>query len=215
MAKTQTRKATKKSDSGSVSSKEKIKHAALKLFAQNGYAATRTRDISAEAGINLALLNYYFGSKEELFELLMTEILQEFFVGLKSVLDNERTSIEEKFSVVVTHYTSLLQKQPDLPLFILSEIRARPERLASRVGLRKLLDSFFVQQIRAEMRRKKIRNVDPLQYLINMIALSVFPFIAAPLIRHLGGMNAKAFDEFVDARQRLVPAWMNAMLNVK
>ena len=47
-----------------ISTEDKIKQAALKLFTKKGYAATRTRDISEAAGINLALLNYYFRSKE-------------------------------------------------------------------------------------------------------------------------------------------------------
>ena len=65
-----------------LSTEEKIKNAALKLFTRKGFAATRTRDISEEAGINLALLNYYYRSKEKLFELVMTEILQNFFRGI-------------------------------------------------------------------------------------------------------------------------------------
>jgi AcrR family transcriptional regulator len=47
----------------------KIKNAARVVFHKKGFAATRTRDIAEEAGINLALLNYYFRSKEKLFEI--------------------------------------------------------------------------------------------------------------------------------------------------
>ena len=50
-----------------ITTEEKIIRAADKIFTQKGYAATRTREIAEEAGTNLALLNYYFGSKEKLF----------------------------------------------------------------------------------------------------------------------------------------------------
>jgi AcrR family transcriptional regulator len=52
----------------SVTTEERIKQAAVKVFQAKGYGAARTRDIAEEAGINLALLNYYFRSKERLFE---------------------------------------------------------------------------------------------------------------------------------------------------
>ena len=58
------------------STEEKIKIAARSVFHKKGYAATRTRDIAEEAGINLALLNYYFRSKEKLIDIIMTETMQ-------------------------------------------------------------------------------------------------------------------------------------------
>ena len=68
------------------STEEKIKAAARKVFTRKGFAATRTRDISEEAGINLALLNYYFRSKEKLFDLVMMENMQHFLIGMKEVI---------------------------------------------------------------------------------------------------------------------------------
>ena len=69
-----------------LSTEEKIKAAARKVFTQKGYSATRTRDIAEEAGLNLALLNYYFRSKEKLFELIMAEKMQQFF-GVRAFTD--------------------------------------------------------------------------------------------------------------------------------
>lgn len=56
-----------------LSTEQKIIEAARKVFTRKGYSATRTRDIAEEAGLNLALLNYYFRSKQKLFELVMAE----------------------------------------------------------------------------------------------------------------------------------------------
>src|SRR3982751_3793794 len=106
------------------STEEKIKEAARKIFTQKGYAATRTRDIAEEAGLNLALLNYYFRSKEKLFDIIMLEKLQEFMTGIRALLSTETTSIEEKLTAIVSDYIDMLTKQPDLPLFIFTELRA-------------------------------------------------------------------------------------------
>src|ERR1700748_2737311 len=83
----------KKTTTEEISTEEKIKAAAKKLFTQKGFAATRTRDIAEEAGINLALLNYYFRSKEKLFELIMMENFRQFLQGIKVKFLDENMTI--------------------------------------------------------------------------------------------------------------------------
>jgi AcrR family transcriptional regulator len=190
---------------------EKIKNAALKLFTRKGYVATRTRDISEEAGINLALLNYYFRSKEKLFELVMMETLQNFFRNIGEILNDPRSSLEEKVQLFVVRYTDLLKEQPDLPLFIFHEIRQHPGKLAARMHAREVFfDSFFFKQLR-EKESTHTSQVNPLHYFINMISMCVFPFIGAPLLKHVVGIDAKQFERLVDERKSLVPRWMKQM----
>jgi len=202
----------KKKISRDLSTEEKIKKAALKLFTKKGYAATRTRDISAEAGINLALLNYYFRSKEKLFELVMTEILQNFFTGIKQIFNDEETSVEEKVKIFVARYTALLKKQPELPLFIFQEIRLNPDRLAARMGVRQVFSSFFFIQLERVMVEKEIHDIHPIHYIMNMIGMCVFPFIGAPLFRHALGLSDKRYKELMDERVELIPIWMQATM---
>lgn len=206
------KRTAKKTAVPDVSTEEKIKRAALKLFTRKGYAATRTRDISAEAGINIALLNYYYGSKQKLFELVMTELLAAFFQGIIEILNDTQTTIDEKIRQVVEKYTTLLREQPDVPLFILSEVRNHPERLAVRVGLKRMFGSFFFEQLKKEMKSGKVKRGNPMQYLINLISLSIFPYIAAPLIRHIADMGEGDFQAFVQARTKLIPEWMEAIM---
>jgi AcrR family transcriptional regulator len=205
----------KKKETLDLTAEEKIKKAALKLFTKNGYAATRTRDISKEAGINLALLNYYYRSKEKLFELVMTEILQNFFRGITQIFNDEKTSLQEKMKIFVSSYTGLLKHQPDLPLFIFHELRMNPEKLATKMGVNEVFKSFFFKQLRLEMDRKRITQIHPLHYVINMIAMSVFPFIAAPLLKHLAGIDSRNFENLIDERITLVPKWMESIMQTK
>lgn len=207
-------KTKKKKETLDLSTEEKIKKAALKLFTKKGFAATRTRDICEEAGINLALLNYYYRSKEKLFELVMTEILQNFFRGITQIFNEEKTSVEEKVKIFVASYTELLKQQPDLPLFIFHELRMNPEKLASKMGVNEVFRSFFFKQLQLDMDQKKITKVHPLHYIINMISMCVFPFIAAPLLKHLAGMDAKSYSVLIDERKTLVPKWMKTIMQV-
>ncbi|MGN6539204.1 MAG: TetR/AcrR family transcriptional regulator, partial [Ginsengibacter sp.] len=78
------------------STEEKIKEAARKVFMEKGFAATRTRDIAEESGINLALLNYYFRSKEKLFHEVMSEKIQQFFGVLFPIINDSSTKLETK-----------------------------------------------------------------------------------------------------------------------
>ena len=195
-----------------ISTEEKIKKAALTLFTKKGFAATRTRDISEEAGINLALLNYYFRSKEKLFELVMSEILQNFFKAMTQIFNDKTTSLDEKVKTFVNNYTELLKQRPDLPLFIFHELKLNPEKLATKMGVNEVFKSFFFQQLQQEIESGKIKNIHPLHYVINMIGMSVFPFIAAPLLKHLAGIDAKNFNVLIDERKTLVPQWMKGIM---
>ena len=113
--------AIKKDDPSST--EEKIKQAAKKVFLQKGYAGTRTRDIAEEAGINLALLNYYFRSKQKLFEVVILEKIQKLLITILPAIHDESTTIEEKIDLVVSNYIDMLTENPDLPIFILSELQ--------------------------------------------------------------------------------------------
>jgi len=110
------------------SAEQKIKAAAKKLFTQKGYAAVKTRDIATEAGINLALVNYYFRSKENLFELVMLENMTTFIEGAAAIIHDETTSLDQKIELLVGHYIDILIKNPNVPQFVLNEMQSHPEK---------------------------------------------------------------------------------------
>jgi AcrR family transcriptional regulator len=193
------------------STEEKIREAARTVFLKKGYAATRTRDIAEEAGINLALLNYYFRSKEKLFELVMMEKFQKFFGVIFPVLNNDATSVEEKVSLIVNNYIDLLLENPDLPIFVLSEIRNNPDRFVANVQLKKILtESAFVRQLHA-----KRPDLDPLQLITSLLGTTVFPFLMRPLLYSSKSMDQKAFEAFMEQRRILVPRWVNTLIKTK
>ena len=138
--------AKKKSVEVDLSTEQKIKEAAQKVFMQRGYAATRTRDIAEAAGINLALLNYYFRSKEKLFELIMMEKLEKFFGAIAPMLNDADASLEQKIVGISGNYIGLLTENPELPLFILSEIRNSPEQFVHKLPVARLIESHFIKQ---------------------------------------------------------------------
>jgi len=198
--------ATKSKDA---STEEKIKEAARTVFTKKGYAATRTRDIAEEAGINLALLNYYFRSKEKLFELVMAEKVAKLFGVIAPIVNNNETSIEEKVTLIVDAYITMLGQNPGLPLFVLSEIRNNPEHFGNRIQAGKLLtESVFVKQL---IERKP--DINPLHFVINILSMSIFPFIAKPVFESAGVMTATQMNDFAEERRTLIVQWFKAMIN--
>lgn len=202
---------TRKKPETDSSTEEKIKAAANAVFTKKGFSGTRTRDIAEEAGINLALLNYYFRSKEKLFDIVMMDNIQQFLTGIKGLLNNEALSLTEKVTLVAENYINLLRTQPDMPLFILSEIRSNPEKLANNMNVKEiLLKSHFYQQLHEALNGK----VNPLHFIMNIISLTVFPFVASPLLKVIGDLKQDDFDKMVEERKKMIPVWIDAMIKI-
>ena len=209
-------KSVKTKPAADASTEEKIKNAARSVFHKKGYAATRTRDIAEEAGINLALLNYYFRSKEKLFDIIMTETMQGFLTSIMFILNNENTSFEQKIEVIVSNYIDLLIEEPDIPLFVLSELRANPDALISRISNKKvLMKSVFIMQFQQKIKDGKIAPIHPLHFIMNMLGMVVFPFVGSPMLKGIGDLKQKEFDELMQQRKKLIPKWVNAILKIK
>ena len=194
----------------------RIKEAARVIFQQKGFAGTKTRDIAEASGINLALLNYYFRSKKKLYDIIMTETMQTFFGGIVSILNNQDTSLEEKIDAFVEDYINLLSKNANIPHFIFSNVRENPEGYLEKIGmLDQVKNSFFIQQFMQAAIEGKIPPIHPIHFILNLVGLVVFPFLAQPMIIAISGIENKQFNAIIEERKRLIPLWVKEMLRVR
>ncbi len=211
MKKTVSSKNNAKTDNAST--EQKIKETARKLFTSKGFSAVTTRDIAIEAGINQALLHYYFRSKEKLFEIVMLENLSLFIAGVASILNNEQTTLEQKIEDLVAAYIDKISKEPDLPLFIVNYIKSNPDGFIKKIGIETLIKkSFFMKQFMASDYPKKLYPLNPLHIVINMIGLTVVPFLMAPVLRKVGKLDQQQFMALLQERKALIPKWLSAMV---
>jgi AcrR family transcriptional regulator len=198
------------------STEEKIKNAARTVFLKKGYAATRTRDIAEEAGINLALLNYYFRSKEKLFEIIMLQTLFDFYQTILIVLNDENTDFKQKIEVLVAKYIDKMQKEPHIPLFILNELQNRPEDFLQKVPIKDIFyNTVFFRQFYQEVETGKIAEPNLVNFLMNLMSLVIIPFVAQPLIKTIGGISSSQFTKLLEERKKMIPAWINAMFMLR
>ena len=190
---------------------EKILEAASEVFTEKGFSGTRTRDIAEKAGINLALLNYYFRSKEKLFEQVMKIKVVLLFGKILPILINEKTSLEEKIDLASEKYFEILSKNPNLPLFVISEIQKKNSNITKIIPVNKIFEnSVIIKQI-----KEKRPEINPLHYLVNFLAMTIFPFVAKPVFNAFELTNEAEYHQFISERRKLVPIWMKQLLEIK
>jgi AcrR family transcriptional regulator len=198
-----------------VSTEEKIKQAARRLFTEKGFDGVKTRDIAEAAGINLALLNYYFRSKQKLFDIVMIENFEQFIQQMIPVFSDKKLSVDEIFAQAAINYIDMLKSNPGLPFFIMNEMRGNSSKLDTvrqkMLGVRE----GFINKIEQGMKDGKISPVNMTHLMMNFMGLIVFPFVAQTMMMKVNGLNPKQFDALMEERKKLVPIWLKAIMTAK
>jgi AcrR family transcriptional regulator len=204
----------KKTDDGSA--EQKIKEAARKLFTEKGFDAVKTRDIAAEAGINLALLNYYFRSKQKLFDIIMVENFESFVQQLIPVLGDEKLPLDEVLEKVTASYIDMLKSNPDLPFFIMNEMKSDSTKLQFvREKMADVRNGFIKRLENTVLMGKKFSQDDLGNWMVNFMGLVIFPFVARPMMMKVNNFSKKEFDALMEQRKKLIPVWMKAIMTAK
>ena len=195
------------------STEEKILDAAQTVFIRKGMDGSRMQEIADEAGINKALLHYYFRTKQKLFEAIFKKVFRQVFPDIRSVILSN-IPIEEKLEIFIEKYINLLLRNPYLPTFILKEINRDPEFLASVIRSQGIQSDILFRMFEKEMESGKIRKMDPRDLMINMIAMSIFPFAAKPIMKIVFFENdQKAYKHFLENRKSTVKEFvLNSIL---
>lgn len=193
---------------------ELIIEAAKKIFVQRGLAGARMQDIADEAGINKAMLHYYYRSKEKLFEIVFNEALGKIIGRLSKIIENTELPVQEKIKAIVENYVTSIAETPYLPLFVMNEIHQQPEllvmRMRSMTGFPNVIS--FMKEIVEAGKRGEIKEVSPIQLFLNIISMCIFPFVAKPLIQGVLQLDNVQFNLIIEERKKLVAdvvlAWL-------
>lgn len=198
----------------------RILDAAHAVFIRRGTAGARMQDIAREAGVNQALLHYYFRSKDRLAEAVFRRTAGSLFPRVVQVMTSD-IPIEEKVGQVVEIEIDHLSRTPGLPGYLISELHHHPERVrqliaaltgASPDDVRPRVLEKLKEQIDAAVRAGRLRPVAPEQFLVNLLSLCVFPFAARPLLMVLLGLDQPAFNRFIeDRRGQLASFFLRAL----
>lgn len=181
---------------------EKIFEAATEVFVEKGMDGARMQDIANHAGINKALLHYYYRSKDHLFNAVFEMIAQKIFIKFAPVFD-ENLSLEEKIRFFYKEHITFLQNNPRLPAFILNEINRNPARIKK---LLKNIEFNKIWQMICEQHKNELSNYNiseemlP-QIMVSLVSLSVFPFAARGMIESIFDKTGIDFNTFLEERK--------------
>jgi AcrR family transcriptional regulator len=178
------------------------------------------QEIAEEAGVNQALLHYYFRNKERLSEAVFRETAGRMFPVLIQTLGSD-ASLDEKIERIVETYLETLSRTPFLPGYVISELHHHPERIPQLVSsaagidlgsaMKPVLEKVD-RQIASEVKAGRMRRISAQQLLANVLSLCVFPFAAQPMLRAAFGFDDDGFAKFISLRRKELPQFIRNAL---
>ena len=180
---------------------EQILEAAKNVFQAKGMDGARMQEIADKAGINKAMLHYYYRNKQLLFEAVFKNVFYLLAPQLNAIL-NDDSIIEEKVKNFTFNYISFISKHPYLPNFIIQELNRNPDfilKMKDNKGFPNLAK--FKRQVDKEVEDGIIKPISAEQLFINILALNIFPFVAKPLIMAFSNVDSKAYKQLMEDRK--------------
>jgi AcrR family transcriptional regulator len=187
-----------------LSTEDKILSAARIVFTKKGLAGARMQDIADEAGINKALLHYYFRSKEKLFEKIFEEASAKMFEMMNKVIDDVSLNIFQKIEAFVEGHISTEIANPYIPAFLMNEAHQNPEFVEKFLKTKMILPQKLVMQIQEAINLGQIKPMNPVQLFLSMMSLSAFPFVAKPLFQVGFDIPEEYFNALMEQRKKHV-----------
>jgi TetR/AcrR family transcriptional regulator len=193
--------------------RERILDAAHAVFLRKGTANSRTHEIAAEAGVNKALLHYYFGTKAALADAIFERSMAAIMPRIFGILADEARTIEQKVRDIAREQIDFHSARPYLAGYVVSEMHAEPDRVAAIFAKsgRPPLD-VIRRQIREAVKAGTMRSISAEQFVVNLMGLLVFPFALRPVLSALLGMDPSSWAAFIEERRRLLPDFILAGL---
>ncbi len=192
--------------------KEKIVQAAHDVFIRKGMDGARMQEIADEAGINKALLHYYFHSKQQLFNEVFYGILSRLIPGVIEIFKSDN-SFMDKIEAIVSEYDSFMFRNPYLPQFVIREINRDPDQLSGFMSDQGLDFELVERMINQEINAGNIRPVTFPHLFANLIGMIVIPYLARPLFqRKLFRNDTVKYDQFLQERKKVIASFVRQAL---
>lgn len=197
------------------STEDRILEAARTVFMRRGTHAASLKDIAHEADVNQALLHYYFRDKETLAKTIFEDVVSGFIPQIQKAFVADQP-IEEKVEMIVHQYLELIRKNPYLPSYIVGELNQHPDEMKERIRSMGLAPFDDLDRLDAQLQEKAeegtFRPISAEQFIVNLLSLCIFPFIACPLIQTMFDMDDDAFDSFIEERRTQIPSFFLSAL---
>lgn len=163
---------------------ERILEAAKTAFMTHGLYGARMQDIANHAGINKALLHYYFRSKEKLFDHVFEGALSKYFDQMLVFADTS-LPVQDRIFKYIDNIIDFLSEYPQMAMFIIKEISLDPELFYERVGHLKPKGVRLLPVLLEGMETGEVPQLDPVIFMMNLHSLCSYPFVASPIFKSI------------------------------
>jgi len=194
------------------STEQRIFEAARDVFIQKGMEGAKMQEIADRAGLNKALLHYYYRSKEKLFEMVARSIINRAIPIIRKTIESDEP-LHQKIAGFIDFYINLINHNPFVPLFIISEMNKHPDSFFEKImpiGVPK--PQIFLKQVEEAIERGEIKPIKPEHLLINVVSMCVFPFLGKPMLRIVLAMDPAELKQFYEERTEVVKQFVFAAL---
>ncbi|MCL9808903.1 TetR/AcrR family transcriptional regulator [Flavobacterium luminosum] len=185
-----------------MSTEEKIFEAAFKVFQSKGFTGARMQEIADEAGINKAMLHYFFRSKEKLFEAVFMNAFGKLAPQINQIFNSDDV-LFEKIEKFIHSYISFVMEYPFLPQFIIQEMNNNPEFVAKFLKDKKRPNpEKLLKQIEKEIELGSIKPIPPKQLVLDIFSMTAFPFAAQTLVKGIINISNEEFFRLMEERKK-------------
>ncbi|ASS49308.1 MAG: hypothetical protein A3D31_03715 [Candidatus Fluviicola riflensis] len=199
-----------------LSTELKIKEAAKRVFMAKGFDGCSTREIAKEAGMNVALVNYYFRSKGQLFQLIFRAALEDFMLSMIDVFSTD-LSLESKMRIFIEREYDFLTKHPEMPGFIIGEMsRADGCGAGNMYWMKDKIDETGIfRDIQKAQDAGEIRKMDLLSIALILMSNCHFPFLGKPFVQNALHVSDEHYEQQLVLHKQYVTEMMINYLFIK
>jgi AcrR family transcriptional regulator len=198
------------------SAKTRILDAADVVFVRRGIDGARMQEIADHAGVNKALLHYYFRSKAGLARAVWLRIASSFAPEVFQMLASD-VPLDDKIDRFVDSYYTMLTRHPYLAAYVVSVAAQRPDLIHEfysserRAAARRMIGKLR-EQIDEQVRKKRMAPVSTEQFFVTLAGSCLFPFMAQPMLTDVLGLEPTEFQDFLEQRRKELPAFLKRAL---
>lgn len=187
-----------------ITTEEKIREAAKVVFHTKGFKGCTSREIAKAAGMNVALVNYYFRSKSKLFELIFAASMEDFMLSMVQVF-GANLSLEEKIRIFIEREFEFLKAHPELPIFILNEMnRQEGCDLEEMQIFEKIASTGIFNECNKAQEEGKMRKMSILSITLLVMSNCQYPVMAKNLLQSIYKLSDDEYSEQLLLHKRFV-----------
>lgn len=187
-----------------LSTEEKIKDAARRVFVAKGFDSCSSREIAKEAGMNVALVNYYFKSKQALFQLVFNAAMEDFMLSTIEVFSQD-LDLRSKMRIFIEREYEFLGQHPDIPTFIINEISRGEgcfegkQMIMKKVHESRVFEAILEAQENGEMRKMDLTNI-----MLLIMSNCQYPFMAKELMKDLREVSEEQYKQLLTLHKQYI-----------